>query len=234
VDLLGAVIDATGDPSPAFDTDVNGSALAEYLWGAAPEVDPLVYITVGTGIGGGAIVNGRPLHGRIHPEMGHIRVPLDPRDALQGCCPVHGDCLEGLASGRAIAERYGTDPRGIPDGHIAWTLTTEYLALAVANVILTLAPRRVVVGGGVSRRLIWPLLYERLESLLANYPAPVPSWPDYVMPPRLGDDAGPLGPIALARARYEGLLARRSLEAKGDAVRPQTIHDTVGSRHDAR
>lgn len=219
VDLLGAIASATGDPDPAFDTDVNGSALAEYLWGATPEVDPLVYITVGTGIGGGAIINARPLHGRVHPEMGHLRLPLNPKDSRPGCCPYHGACLEGLASGRAIAERYGADPRTIPDGHPVWPLTTGYLALGIANIILTLAPRRVVVGGGVSRRIIWPLLYERLDSLLAGYPAAVVSWAEYVMPPRLGDDAGPLGAIALARVRSQDAKAGPPLSAEGRSVR---------------
>lgn len=233
VDLIGPIIAATGDSDPAFDTDVNGAALAEYVWGATPDVDPLLYLTVGTGIGGGAVVHGRVLHGRVHPEMGHIRVPLDPRDSKPGCCPVHGACLEGLASGRAIAERYGTDPRWLPDDHPAWTLTTEYLALGIANIILTLAPKRVIIGGGVSRRIVWPYLHERLDAILGGYPAPTESWADYVMPPRLGDDAGPLGAIALARARHEsrlaGLAPLPAVAVSGPAFRERT-----GDRHGAR
>jgi fructokinase len=232
VDLIGPIAAATGDPDPAFDTDVNAAALAEYTWGATPDVDPLLYLTVGTGIGGGAIVHGRVLHGRVHPEMGHIRVPLVPGDSRPGCCPVHGACLEGLASGRAISERYGTDPRWLPDDHPAWTLTTEYLALGIANLILTLAPKRVVVGGGVSRRIVWPRLHERLDVLLGGYPAPTESWTDYVMPPRLGDDAGPLGAIALARASHESRHA--GLAPPGVAVPDPALRQRAGERRGAR
>jgi fructokinase len=199
-DLVGAVAAATGDPSPAFDTDVNAAALAEYVWGAQPDVDPLVYLTVGTGIGGGAIVNGHLLHGRVHPEMGHIRVAMDPAgEPIAGSCPMHGNCLEGLASGRAIRERYGAEARELPDAHPAWPLVTDYVASGVANIILTLSPERIVIGGGVSQRLLWPRLYQRLEDLLNDYPVKTPSWAQYVMPPRLREDSGALGAIALAR-----------------------------------
>jgi fructokinase len=205
-DLLGAVVTATGCDNPVLDTDVNAAALAEYVWGATPEVDPLVYVTIGTGIGGGAIVNGQLLHGRLHPEMGHVRIPRDGvPDDYPGCCPLHGGCLEGLASGQAIRLRYGVDPERLPDDHAAWQLVTTYVALAVANIILTLSPRRVILGGGVSQRLLWPHLYDRLDALLNRYPINYGNWADYVMPPRLSHDSGSLGAIALAR-RASGMV----------------------------
>jgi fructokinase len=143
------------------------------------------------------------LHGRLHPEQGHTRIPLDGMDEVPGSCPVHGNCLEGLASGRAIAERYGTNPHELDDAHPAWPLVSDYVASGVANIILTLSPRRVVIGGGVSRRLIWSRLYRRLDAILNGYPIEVPSWADFVMPPRLVD-SGALGAIALAQQRGFG------------------------------
>src|SRR5690242_6735137 len=137
----------------ALDTDVNAAALAEHRWGRGRGVGTLVYLTVGTGIGGGVLVEGRPLHGLVHPEIGHVRVPHDhARDAFAGVCPHHGDCLEGLASAPALAARWGAAPESLADDHPAWALEAEYLALGLASVVLTLSPQRIVLGGGVMAR----------------------------------------------------------------------------------
>src|SRR3989454_7823124 len=128
-DLAGTLSRALSLPV-AFDTDVNAAAFAEQRWGAAQGLDTFLYVTVGTGIGGGAMVNGRLLHGLLHPEMGHIRIPHDLKsDSYPGSCPFHGDCLEGLASGPAMQQRWGMPPEGLPANHAAWVLEAHYLAL---------------------------------------------------------------------------------------------------------
>ncbi len=190
----------------AFDTDVNAAALAESRWGAAVGLETFCYITVGTGIGGGAIVNGRLLHGLLHPEIGHTRIPHDrARDPFDGVCPYHGDCLEGLASGEAIRQRWGRPAEELSADPAVWELESEYLALGLMNVICTLSPQRIVVGGGVPKqRTLLSLLRRRLQELLAGYfNAPELTQPDaidrYIVPPALGDQSGVLGAIELAR-----------------------------------
>jgi fructokinase len=194
--LAGAIRRALGWPVE-FDTDVNAAALAEHRWGAARGVDNFIYVTVGTGIGGGAVLDGRLIHGRLHPEMGHIRVPHDfARDPFPGYCPYHGDCLEGLAAGPALEARWGRPGHLLPDGHEAWHLEAEYLALGIANWTYTLAPERIILGGGVMQRAeLFPKTGARLTALLSGYMQP----PDLV-PPGLGARSGVLGAIALAEA----------------------------------
>jgi fructokinase len=183
----------------SIDTDVNGAALAEWRWGAGRGFDPLVYVTVGTGIGGGAIVGGRPLRGPAHPEMGHMRVPRDPADAFPGACPFHGDCLEGLASGAAIRARQGLPGEVLTVDDPVWALEARYLALGLANVVTVLAPRRIIVGGGVLRQ---PSLLGRVRTevraILAGY---VRMPEELIVPPTLGERAGVLGALALAQER---------------------------------
>jgi fructokinase len=192
--LAGAVVDALGVPV-AFDTDVNAAALAESRWGAARGLSSFVYITVGTGLGGGSIIDGRLLHGRLHVEMGHLRVPHDlARDPFPGNCPYHGDCLEGLAAGPAIEARWGQPGHLLPDGHAAWELEAGYLALGVVNWTCTLSPERVVLGGGVMRRQeLFPKLRALVAALLNGYLEP----PEIVAP-ELGARAGALGAMVLA------------------------------------
>jgi fructokinase len=194
-DLAGAVRKALDVPV-AFDTDVNAAVLGESRWGAARDVENCLYLTVGTGIGGGAIVSGRVLHGLTHPEMGHVRIPHDrSRDNFPGNCPYHGDCLEGLASGPAIEARWGVRPMELPDDHPAWTLEAEYLAYGIANFVCTLSPELVVIGGGVMRRArLFGMVRDELSRLLAGYVARMPE----VIAPGLGDRAGVLGALALA------------------------------------
>ena len=203
VDLVGPLRKALGVPV-GFDTDVNAAALAEHRWGAGRGLATLVYVTVGTGIGGGAVVAGRPLHGLVHPEMGHLRVPHDrARDPFAGICPAHGDCWEGLATAPAIAARWRRAPETLPDGHPAWALEAHYLALGLANVVLTLSPERVVLGGGVmARSHLYPLVRATVSELLGGYlasPALGDGLERYIVPPALGERAGVLGALLLAQ-----------------------------------
>jgi fructokinase len=186
-----------------LDTDVNAAALGEHRWGAARGVDSFIYLTIGTGIGGGGMINGELMHGLIHPEMGHIRVPHDwQADPYPGHCPFHGDCLEGLASGPALEKRWGQPPETLPSDHAAWNLEAHYLALAIANFICTLSPRRIVIGGGVmEQRKLLPLVRRKVRELLNSYvqaPEILQKIDDYIVPPGLGRRAGILGAIALA------------------------------------
>jgi fructokinase len=185
----------------AFDTDVNAAAVAEHRWGAGKGVQDLCYLTVGTGIGGGVIVGGRPLHGLLHPEVGHMRIPHDrSEDQFPGSCPWHGDCWEGLAAGPAIAQRWEADPEALPDDHPAWPLEAGYVAAGVLSIVSVLSPERVIAGGGVLERPgLRAMVADRLRELVAGY---LPTPP--LVPPALGDDAGVLGAIALAMALVGG------------------------------
>ena len=204
VDLAGPFRRALGVPV-GVDTDVNGAALAEHRWGAGRDLDTFVYLTVGTGIGGGALVNGRLLHGLVHPEMGHMRLPRDPRaDPFPGACPYHGDCLEGLASGRAIHARWGAPAESLPDDHPAWALEARYLALGLASIVAVLSPRRVIVGGGVmARARLLERVRHEVRNVLAGYvqsPELGGNLDGYIVSPALGDRAGVLGALALGQA----------------------------------
>jgi fructokinase len=201
-DIAGAVGKSLDLPV-GFDTDVNGAARGEARWGAAQGLSDFVYLTVGTGIGGGAMTNGRLLHGLTHPEMGHIRIPHDRnRDNFAGVCPFHGDCLEGLASGPAIQARWGASLRDVPATHPAVALEAHYLALAIANWVCTLSPRRIVLGGGVMQQEhLFPLIRQELLTLLNGYvqAGEITECIDhYVVPARLGGRAGALGGLVLA------------------------------------
>jgi fructokinase len=188
----------------ALDTDVNAAALGEWRWGAAAGLDTFCYITVGTGIGGGEVVNGRLVHGLLHPELGHMRIPHDrARDPFDGICPYHGDCLEGLASGEAIRQRWGRPGQDL-SGSAVWEIEAEYLALALVNVVCLLSPQRIIIGGGVAEQpTLLPMARQRLRELLAGYlRAPELTEPQaidrYIVPPQLGGEAGVIGAIQLA------------------------------------
>jgi fructokinase len=201
-DLAGAVRRGLGLPV-AFDTDVNAAAAGEARWGAARGLTDFLYVTVGTGIGGGAVVNGQVVHGLAHPEMGHIRIPHDlAADPFPGACPYHGDCLEGVASGPAMQARWGMAAEKLPEGHPAWDLEARYLALGLANWVCTLSPRRVVLGGGVMRQAgLFPKVRSELGLLLNGYVqarAITKEMDSYVVPPELGGRAGVLGALAMA------------------------------------
>jgi len=200
VNLIRPVENALGIPV-GFDTDVNAAALGEAEWGAGRDLSDLLYLTVGTGIGGGAIVGNLIMHGLVHPEMGHIRVPHDrARDPFDGVCPYHGDCLEGLASGPAMKERWGAPAEELPADHPAWALEAHYLALGVATLALTLSPRRIVLGGGVMQpHLFGPLRDEfaRLMNGYVRHAAVTERLDEYVVPPALGNRSGILGALVL-------------------------------------
>jgi len=202
-DFAGRVSRELGLPV-GFDTDVNVAALGESRWGAAQGLDTFLYLTVGTGIGGGGLVNGRMMHGLVHPEMGHVRIPHDRvEDPFPGRCPFHGDCLEGLASGPAIEARWGKPSRELPPYHPAWTLEAKYLALALVNYICTFSPQRLILGGGVmEQQQLFPLIHRQVQKLLNEYvqaPAVIDQIDEYIVPPGLGNRAGVLGAIALAQ-----------------------------------
>jgi fructokinase len=202
VDIAGA-LRKTFDVKIGFDTDVNAAALAEWRWGAAQGLDTFLYLTIGTGIGGGGMANGRLMHGLVHPEMGHVRIPHDlAMDPFAGTCPFHGDCLEGLASGPAMAARWLQPAEQLPPDHPGWTLEARYLALALVNFICTASPERIVMGGGVmSNGLLFPAIRQRVLELLNNYvraPQLLHGIEDYVVAPWLGAHAGVLGALALA------------------------------------
>ena len=186
----------------AFDTDVNASAYAEYLWGAANGLDPAIYVTIGTGIGAGIVSRGMPVHGLVHPEAGHMLIPHDRQiDPFPGACPYHGDCFEGLASGTALNQRWKTPAETLPDAHNGWQLEAHYIGLALTNLILCHSPRRIVVGGGVMRRrLLFPMVRRSVRDLLNGYvnsPSIIDHIDQYIVPPALAGRAGALGAIAL-------------------------------------
>lgn len=188
----------------AIDTDVNGAALAEFRWGAARGADPCLYLTFGTGVGGGGIVNGKALHGLVHPEMGHMRIPHDwQADPFPGFCPFHGDCLEGMAAGPALEKRWGQRGETLPPDHPAWALEAHYIALALSNLVCTLSPKKIVLGGGVMQNpAIFRQIRRRVQELLNGYvqsPAIQEQIDDYIVPPGLGGRSGVLGAIALAQ-----------------------------------
>ena len=196
-DLAGAVRRGLGVPV-RFNTDVNAAVVGEARWGAARSVANCLYLTVGTGIGGGAMVAGRVLHGLSHPEMGHMRIPHDvTRDPFAGACPYHGDCLEGLASGPALEARWGVRASQLPPDHPAWSLEAEYLAHGIANFVCTLSPERIVLGGGVMEQAH---LYERIRAELARVMAGYVQELPEIVPPQLGSLSGVLGALALAEA----------------------------------
>lgn len=206
--VAGILGQALGLPV-AFDTDVNAAALGEKRWGAARDVDDFIYLTIGTGIGGGGVINGGLMHGLLHPEMGHIRLPHDlTSDPFPGVCPYHGDCLEGMASGPAIAARWGVPADHLPPDHSAWDIEAHYLALGLTNFILTLSPQRIIMGGGVmNQSQLFPKIREEVKRLLGGYvqhPVILHHLDDYIVPPGLGKRAGIMGALALAMALDHG------------------------------
>jgi fructokinase len=187
----------------AFDTDVNAAALGEHRWGACQGLDTFCYITVGTGIGGGGMAGGKRLHGLLHPEFGHMRIPHDlDADPFPGVCPYHGDCWEGLASGRAIEARWGRPAASLDGDQAVWALEARYLALGLVSVMCVLSPERIVMGGGVAHHDgLLTLVQRDVLTLMNGYleaSAVSDDIADYITLPGLGLQAGVLGAIALA------------------------------------
>ncbi len=204
VDLYGDIHRRLNIPV-AFDTDVNAAAFGEQYWVAANRsLDPFVYITVGTGIGVGVIVNGVPLHGLMHAEAGHFALPHDwQKDPFPGVCPYHNDCLEGLASGLSMSQRWGHSPEELPDSHTAWDLETDYLAVALVDLIYAYSPQRIILGGGVSKHdgLLGDIRC-KVSQLINGYiqsPMLMDRIDEYILPPALGNRSGGLGAIAMAK-----------------------------------
>ena len=207
-DVVGILTEALQLPV-GFDTDVNGAALGEAVWGAGRGLDTFVYLTVGTGVGGGAIIQGKPAHGLMHREMGHMRVPHDwARDPYPGNCPYHGDCWEGLVCGPAVKARWQQDASTLPPEHPAWELQADYLALGLMNIVMTLSPQRIVLGGGIMEQdQLFPLVRSKLRDQLNGYiqrSAILTDIERYIVPPELGNQAGVLGAIALAQQAAAG------------------------------
>lgn len=186
-----------------FDTDVNGAALGEALWGEGQNLQNIVYITVGTGIGAGLIVEGNLVHGALHPEAGHMILRNHPEDTFDGKCPFHGTCWEGLASGPAIEKRWGIKASELEVEHKAWDFQAYYMAQALMNIILVVAPEKIILGGGVMKQKhLFPKIHQEVQKLLAQYikiPQITKNIQDYIVPPKLGDNAGFLGAGALAK-----------------------------------
>ncbi|WP_458388995.1 ROK family protein [Sphingomonas sp. F9_3S_D5_B_2] len=197
-DVLGSLQRAAGVPA-AFDTDVNGAALAEMRWGAGQGFDDFAYVTVGTGVGVGLIANGLPMRGFAHCELGHIRVARLAGDDFKGSCPYHGDCVEGLAAGPSLIARAGAERvSSLAADDAVWTSVAWAIAQLCHAIVCTAAPRGIAIGGGVIDHQ--PHLLKRVEEMLVESLNGYMTLPDgaYVRAPALGKDAGPLGSIALA------------------------------------
>ncbi len=210
--LLRAFTEQLGVPA-ALDTDVNGAALAEAALGAAKGLDSCLYVTVGTGVGGGLIINGKPVHGLVHPEIGHIPVRPMAQDPMPGgICPYHGACLEGMAAGPAIEKRWGISARELPDDHPAWELESEYLSQLCVTAMLAFSPEKIILGGGVmQKKFLLPLIREKTVQALKGYvahPAVENGLRDYIVEPGLDTASGIMGAWLLARQAEQGSTAK--------------------------
>jgi fructokinase len=203
-----------------FDTDVNGAAFAEGRWGAARGLTDFAYVTVGTGIGVGSIVDGKSIFGITHTELGHIRVARKPGDTFPGACSFHGDCIEGLASGPAIEARTGSPPAQLPADHPVWDFVAHGLAQLAHTMVLTTAPARIFFGGGVmsgQQQLFTRIQQALLRSLNGYVEAPMlepTGISRFIVPPGLGAMSGPLGALALAAdAQHDTGLRQAAMAA---------------------
>ncbi len=204
IDLAGSLSQALNLPV-TLDTDVNAALLGEARWGAAQGLQNAVYITIGTGVGGGAMAHGQVIHGLVHPEMGHLHLPHDwTADPFPGLCPFHGDCLEGLASGPAMQARWKQPALTLPPDHPAWTIEARYLALAVMNLTVTLSPQRIIIGGGVMQQpQLFPMVRDEFARIMNGYvrhPRLSSGLDEYIVPPALAGRAGVLGSLVLAES----------------------------------
>ena len=201
-DFAGAFREALKVPV-GFDTDVNGAALGEATFGVAKGLDSALYLTIGTGIGGGSVVGGKLVHGLLHPEMGHMKMIVREDDTYSGKCPYHGTCFEGLAAGPAIEARWGVKGSELPEDHPAWDLEAYYIGQAMANYILTLSPKKIILGGGVMhQKQLFPMIHKYTQEFLNGYiqkeEVTTDKIKDYIVYPGLGDNAGVVGALALA------------------------------------
>lgn len=208
-DVAGPIQKELGIPV-AFDHDVVVAGIGEGKWGAAQGLDNFIYLTIGTGIGGGVIAGGKPVHGLVHPEIGHMIMRRDPLvDPFTGCCPYHGDCLEGLACGPAMEKRWNAPAFDLPADHPAWELEATYIADALHNLVCTTSPQMLILGGGVMQQAhLFPLIRAKVVQSLNGYiqsPSILSNIDQYIVPPALGNESGALGCIAMAqRIHAEG------------------------------
>lgn len=199
-DLIRAIRE-WNTPPLVLDTDVNAAALAEIRWGAASGHDDVVYVTVGTGIGGGIVSNGRAVHGLMHPEIGHMKPRRLPDDGFEGTCPFHGDCFEGLAAGPAIKARWGQALNELPGNHVAFSMEADYLGQLAVNLLLTASPTRLIFGGGVmSNTELLPMIRDAAARHLDGYldlAGRSNGLDELIVTPALESNAGLLGAVAL-------------------------------------
>ncbi len=184
----------------AFNTDVNCAALGELTLGSAVGLDSCVYMTVGTGIGAGAVVNKTLVSGMLHPEMGHMIVKRHKDDDFEGTCIYHKDCFEGLACGKAIDYRWNTPAFELPKDHKAWDLEAYYLAQGIVNFILVLSPQKIILGGGVPKQeQLFPLIHKYVKEFLNGYinTKEIANIEEYIVYAKLGDEAGIKGTLVL-------------------------------------
>ncbi len=190
-----------------IDTDVNAAALGEAVWGCTRNVRDSIYITVGTGVGLGVIIGGKPHHGMIHPEAGHIFMDRRPDDPLeQGVCPYHGNCLEGLASGPAIERRWGRKAQDLADCNAVWELEAYYIGQAICDYIMMISPEKIILGGGVMhQQQMLPLVRKEVHRQLHGYlhGKGLEDLDNYIVPVSLGDNQGVMGAVKLAMDAYE-------------------------------
>jgi len=198
--IMGVLDEALHVPI-GFDTDVNASALGEATWGALKGLDSGLYITIGTGVGVGIYSGGRLLHNMLHPEAGHVLLTKHPEDSYEGKCPYHGACFEGLAAGPAIDGRYGVSALELVDNKKVWEIEAYYIAQALMGYILTVSPRRIILGGGVMhQQQLFPLVREKVKELLNGYlqTKELEDMDSYIVPAALNDNQGIMGCLQLA------------------------------------
>lgn len=198
-DICGAFRDALHVPI-GFDTDVNGACLGEMLYGAAKGLHSVVYITIGTGVGMGVCVDNHLLHGMMHAEAGHMLVRKHKGDEFTGACPYHGDCLEGLCAGGSIEKRYNKKAYLIEEEDIVWNYTGDYIAQAIVNMILTVSPQRIIIGGGVMKQKhLLPIIRSQVPKILRNYvkTKELEDMNEYIVEPGCGEQQGILGALRL-------------------------------------
>ncbi|SEQ18639.1 ROK family protein [Butyrivibrio sp. TB] len=199
-DIVGAFKKELGVPI-GFDTDVNGSLLGEITWGCAKGLTDALYLTIGTGVGGGVMAGGKLLHGMLHPELGHIKMAVADGDTYKGKCPYHGTCFEGMAAGPAIEDRWGKKAVELADDDKVWDLESTYIAQALCTYILTLSPQIIILGGGVMHQeQLFPLIRKKVLEQLNGYivTKELKDIDNYIVPASLNDDQGIMGSIKLA------------------------------------
>lgn len=202
--IVGEFAAALGCPI-GFDTDVNASVLGEVMFGQAKGKNCVIYLTVGTGVGGGIYIGGNLLHGMLHPEAGHVPIQKKDGDSYGGKCPYHSSCLEGLASGPSIEERWGRKASELADRAEVWELEADYIAQALTGYILILAPQMIILGGGVMHQeQLFPLIRQKVEQMLGGYiqTQELSDMTRYIVPASLHDDQGIMGCLELARREY--------------------------------